>query len=135
MQQEISIIPFKFKNFNDLRELHHLQKYPQISEIKMKTLPKIGYIAYLGDSPIAAGFLRRVEGGFAQLDTFVSNPHFGSQVRHIGIEGVKSALLEEAKVLKLEGIIVLTDDGSIISRAVDTGFNVLEAHRILVKRL
>lgn len=101
----------------------------------MKTLPKIGYMAYLGDQPIAAGFLRRVEGGFAQMDTFVSNPHFGSQVRHNGIDGVKQALLSEAKLLKLEGIIALTSDLGIIGRAVETGFNVLEAHKILVKRL
>lgn len=135
MQQEISVIPFKFKNFKDLIELHSLQKYPEISEIKMKTLPKIGYMAYLGDQPIAAGFLRRVEGGFAQMDTFVSNPHFGSQIRHSAIEGVKCSLLSEARLLKLEGIIVLTNDLGIIGRAVDTGFNVLESHKILVKRL
>jgi hypothetical protein len=30
--------------------------------------PKIGYVAYDRNEPIAIGFIRKVEGGFGQLD-------------------------------------------------------------------
>lgn len=100
----------------------------------MKTLPKIGYMAFLGDQPIAAGFLRRVEGGYAQLDTLVSNPHFGSQIRHIAIGKVVSALLDEAKLLELEGVIAFTNDYSVITRAEAIGFHVLESHKLIALR-
>ena len=101
------------------------QQYMGISNIEMKTLPKIGYICLLNDQPIAAGFLRRVEGGFAQIDTLASNPHFGSQIRHEGISLVVSTLIEEAKRLKLNGILSLTNDSGILERAKSIGFHVI----------
>ena len=97
-----------------------------MSAVSYKTLPKIGYIAMIGTQPVAAGFLRRVEGGYAQLDTFVTNPWFGSQVRHEGIELVVDALLGEAKELNLLGIIAITKDSGILSRAKERGFVVVE---------
>lgn len=101
----------------------------------MKTLPKIGYIAFLGDTAIAAGFLRRVEGGYAQLDTLVSNPHFGSQVRHIAIDKVVQSLLDEAKLLKLQGVIAFTSDEGVLKRAEAIGFHVLESHKLIALRI
>lgn len=92
----------------------------------MKTLPKIGYIALLNGHPIAAGFLRRVEGGYGQIDCLTSNRLFGSQVRHDGINKVVNSLLEDAKDLKLKGIISFTGDKSIKERAEAIGFRVVE---------
>lgn len=97
----------------------------------MKTLPKIGYMALMNGHPIAAGFLRRVEGGYAQLDTLVTAKHFGSQVRHAGIEKVVDALIDDAKVLKLQGIIAFTSDNSIVKRAEDRGFSVLSDQKLI----
>lgn len=102
------------------------RKYEQIGTIKMSTLPKIGYIAMLNDQPIAAGFLRRVEGGYAQIDTLVSNTYFGSQIRHEGINKVVGSLIEDAKILKLEGIIAFTGDSGILKRAKELGFKVID---------
>lgn len=92
----------------------------------MKTLPKIGYIALLGGHPIAAGFLRRVEGGYGQIDCLTSNAHFGSLVRHQGIQKVVNSLINEAKDLKLKGIIAFSKDAGIVKRAEDIGFHVVE---------
>lgn len=80
----------------------------------------------LNDQPIAAGFLRRVEGGYAQMDTLVSNMHFGSIVRHEGITKVVNNLIEDAKVLKLEGVIAFTSDSGILKRAKELGFYALD---------
>jgi len=92
----------------------------------MQTLPKIGYIAFLSKQPIAAGFLRRVEGGYAQIDTLVSNPYFGSKIRNEGIDKVVNWLINDAKDLKLNGILAFTGEPSIIERAKDKGFTVFE---------
>lgn len=125
LDNEVSVIPFRFKYLSTLHELLDSNDYLNISEVNMKTLPKIGYIALLGGHPIAAGFLRKVEGGYAQIDTLTSNAHFGSQVRHMGINKVLDSLITDAKDLKLRGIISFTADTSIVKRAEDMGFHVV----------
>lgn len=99
------------------------QGYKDLSDAEYKTLPKIGYIAMLDKIPIAAGFLRKVEGNIiAQLDGLTSNPFFGSQIRHTGIKKVLDMLIADAKELKLKGIIAFTTDKSIVIRAETLGF-------------
>jgi len=110
------------------------RRYQFIETVTMQTLPKIGYIALLNNQPIAAGFLRRVEGGYAQIDTLVSNPYFGSQIRHLAIDKVVDWLINDAKELKLSGILAFTLEESIINRAKERGFTILE-HNILGMRL
>ena len=106
-----------------LIEMLESQKYHDIKSISMKSLPKIGFIACLGNQPIAAGFLRRVEGNIAQLDGLTSNAHFHGMIRHDGINLVVDALIEEAKRLKLDGIIATTSDLSIVARSKILGFH------------
>jgi hypothetical protein len=131
---EVSIIPFKFKYLGILHDILKSNDYLHISTVNMKTLPKIGYIALLGGHPIAAGFLRRVEGGYAQLDTLTSNKYFGSQVRHQGIKKVVDALLQDAKDLKLHGIIAFTEDSGVLSRAKELDFKELP-HKLIGLKL
>ena len=130
MQVEISVQPFRFKLLPMVMELHESQKYMGIEQITMKNLPKIGYVAVMGGHPIACGFLRRVEGGFAQIDTLASNAHFGSKIRNDGITTVVAALIQEAKDLKLRGIISITRDEGILKRAQSMGFHVVE-HKVI----
>ena len=101
------------------------QNYKQMNTIDYKTLPKIGYIATLGKEPIAVGFLRRVEPCYAQLDTLVSNAHFGSKIRHNGVSKVVDSLIREAKHLKLQGLIAHTEDKGTLVRAEELGFHVV----------
>lgn len=126
MRAEISIVPFKHKYLQLIIDLHNSQNYMGIEQISMKNLPKIGYIALLGTQPVACGFLRRVEGGFAQIDTLASNAHYGSQIRHEGVKQVVDSLVNESKRLKLRGIISLTKDISTIGRAKALGFHVVD---------
>ncbi len=101
------------------------QKYPDLHNIQYKTLPKIGYVATLGKQPIAVGFLRRVEPCFAQIDTLATNAYAGSILRHEGISKVVDALINEAKSLKLKGIIAHTQDSGTLVRAKAIGFHVV----------
>ena len=127
---EINLTPFRFKHLKALHDLLNSNDYIGISEVNMKTLPKIGYIATLNGHPIAAGFLRRVEGGYAQFDTLTTNKYFGSKVRHEGIVKVVDALIEDAKDLKLHGIIAFTTDAGVLSRASELGFKELP-HKLI----
>lgn len=128
MQQSLSVnvVPFKFKHLPLLLEMLNSRSYMGIATVNMKTLPKIGYIALLEGQPIAAGFLRRVEGGFAQLDGLTSNPYFGSIIRHEGIEKVVNSLIAEAKSLQLHGIIAFSSDKGVLSRSEGLGFQTVE---------
>lgn len=125
MDNDVSIMPFKFKHFKDLIDMLESQNYPDTHNITYKTLPKVGFIAYSGKIPIAAGFLRRVEPCFAQIDTLVSNGYFGSIYRHEGIKKVVDSLIEDAKRLKLKGIIAHTQDKGTLVRAEALGFHVV----------
>lgn len=87
----------------------------------------------MGGHPIACGFLRRLEGGFAQIDTLTSNKHFGSKIRHEGIVVVVDALILEAKRLKLTGILALTSDQGILDRAKALGFHDIPQYVIGLK--
>ncbi len=134
LDKELSIIPFRFKYLSTLHDLLNSNNYIGISDVNMKTLPKIGYIALLGGHPIAAGFLRRVEGGYAQLDTLTSNKMFGSLIRHQGIELVVNHLIQDAKDLRLKGIIAFTTDDGILERADQRGFTTL-THSVIALKL
>lgn len=131
MAVEVSIVPFKYKHLELLIEMLKSRDYMGVSEITMKTLPKIGYIALMGNQPIAAGFLRRVEGGYAQLDTLCSNAYFGSEIRHRGIQLVVDTLVNDAKSLKLSGIIAFTSDKGTLERALSIGFHVVASELVI----
>lgn len=120
---DISLIPFKHKHLPRLHEMLKSQEYAGTAHISTRTLPKIGYIALMNGQPIAAGFLRRLEPCFAQIDTLASNPFFGSLIRHAGISMVITALIQDAKELKLEGLIAFTNDSGVLSRAKDIGWH------------
>jgi hypothetical protein len=127
---KISVVSFEKKHFPLLLEMLSEHNH-NTAHITMKTLPKIGYIALLDKNPIAAGFLRRIEGDvLAQLDGLTSNPCFGSIIRHIGINEVVKAITTEAKQLKLKGIMAFTVDKSVLLRAEDLGFQRL-AHSVI----
>lgn len=127
----IEVVPFKHKHLYLLIEMLEGQNYPDIKSISFKTLPKIGYIALLDKQPIAAGFLRRIEGDIvAQIDGLTSNPFFGSIIRHHGINKILECLINDAKELKLKGLMAFTVDSSILVRAEAMGFRKV-AHSIL----
>lgn len=122
---DIHVIPFKFKHLSLLKDMHTSHHNALKVELSMKNLPKIGYIAMLGKQPVAAGFLRRVEPNIGQLDSFLSNPHLGGIIRHIGLQMVTKNLIQDAKDLGLVGVMVFTENKDILKRAQDEGFKVI----------
>lgn len=102
------------------------QNYIGISDITLDTLPAIGYIAMQSGFPVAAGFLRMVEGGYAQIDTLATNAKFKSEPRHKAISSVVDELIKSAKILELKGIIALSSDEGVLNRASSLGFHVVQ---------
>ncbi len=132
---KVHIVPFKHKHLSKLIEMLKDQNYAGLDEMQMQYLPKIGYMAFLEKVPVAAGFLRRVEGNLVgQIDGLTSNPHLGSIIRHKAINLIVDQLIEDAKTLKLKGLYAFTLDCSVSKRAVETGFQRTE-HEILALRL
>lgn len=99
----------------------------------LEQLPKLGYVAYIFDQPIAAGFLRMVEGELAQIDSLVSNKDFPSETRHAGITAVVDRLIQDAKNLKLKALFATTSDSGILSRAEKLNFKVINQTIIGIK--
>jgi hypothetical protein len=127
----IQVVPFKTRYLPQLHEMLEAQEYPGYQGITSDTLPRIGYIAMLGDQPIAAGFLRRVECDIvAMLDGLCSNPMFGSIIRHRAISQVVDLLINDAKHLKIETIIAFTKDEGILKRAKGIGFKMIDERLI-----
>jgi len=110
------------------------QNYAGIADVNMNTIPKIGYMVLMNNHPIAAGFLRKVEGNIAQLDGLTSNAYFGSLIRHQAIELVVDNLIRDAKSLKMKGIIATTADEGILKRAITLGFHIVP-HSVIALKL
>lgn len=125
LDNSLNLLVFKHKHYPLLQDMLKDQECPWKEFISYKTLPKIGYIVTLQDQPIATGFLRKVEGGYGQLDTFATNPYFGSKLRHAAIEMIVDALMDDAKRLKLHGLLVFSHDSGIIKRSEERGFKPL----------
>lgn len=87
-----------------------------------EAMPKIGCIAFEGRTPIAMGFLRRVEGGYAQFDGLISNPQALPSWRNAGIDLVSTKLLNLAKQLGIKGLVAMSADENTIMRSQRFGF-------------
>ena len=85
-------------------------------------MPKVGFIAFDGETPISFCFLRMVEGGVALIDSYTSNPECSRELRHEGNDLVVKACINEAKELKLRNLIAFTVDASTIERSYTHGF-------------
>jgi hypothetical protein len=129
----IKVLPFKYKHYGMLLTMLEDQKTAWLPTVSYKTLPKIGYIAILGKHPVAAGFLRRIEGGYGYVDTVVSNPHFGSQVRHDAISRIFELIMQEASDIGLVGVLGSTTDQGILKRALEWGYNICPDTLISIK--
>ena len=90
---------------------------PQPSE-----MPEIRYVASERGEPIAMGFLRRVEGGYAQLDGLITNPEAPGDMRSYAIDTVVAQLLETARQLEIKAVMATSIDKNTLERSKKFGF-------------
>jgi hypothetical protein len=113
------------KSDKEIIDMLHISNNVENFDIS-ENLPEIGFIATEGAIPVAAGFLRRIEGGYAQIDSLVSNKDMPGPMRHEALDKIVQTLITTAKTLKIKGIISYTQDKSVVMRAVATGFEVTQ---------
>ena len=116
---------YNLYHFKDLVLMHRLQESRIADILEEETVPAYGWIAYNGSIPVAAGFLRLIEGGYAQIDTLVSNPTTPSVVRHKAISQIVNNCVEDARWMRLKGIVSYTRDESVLKRAIAIGFQAM----------
>lgn len=103
---------------------------PEASEF-----PAIGYITYLEDVPVAVAFLRKVEGGFAQLDGLCTNPAVESTIRDKALDIVVTTILLAARDHGFKNVIAFTKDKNTRLRSQKHGFVELHEAAVIVHNL
>lgn len=132
----VDLIPYVPSLLPTLHTMLKSQGYYGIADIQNDTLPKIGFVAinWVADDmgvPVAAGFLRMVEGGFAQIDTLMTNAMQPAKMRDDTINLVVDRLIKEAKSLNLNGVLATSKDENTLKRALSIGFHIVEGHKVL----
>lgn len=97
-------------------------------------MPEHGFVAYDEGQPVAAGFLRRVEGNYALVDSLVTNPDAPGVVRNQAIDMVVKHLLFKAKRLGLKHLIAFSVDTNTLMRSERHGF-VRIPHAVIIADL
>lgn len=107
------------KHYDVLRDMLVKNNQPVLPP---HTFPRIGFLAYEGSVCIASAFLRKVEGGYAQLDGLCTNPEQPGHLRHIAIDKVVQCVLKRAAVLGLAHVMAFSVDAGTIERSKKHGF-------------
>jgi hypothetical protein len=88
----------------------------------LQEMPKIGFATINEGKLVAAVFLRRVEGGYGQIDGLTSNPSSSKEDRHLAIDMAVSALLSKSRELNIINILFTSEDEGTILRSHKYGF-------------
>jgi N-acetylglutamate synthase-like GNAT family acetyltransferase len=88
-------------------------------------MPETGFVAMYRGEPVAMAFIRKVEGGFAQLDGLTSNPDFPGDMRSEAIDCLVSHLMKQAKGMGIKSVMAYTKDENTLVRSAKHGFVVV----------
>lgn len=105
-----------------------------LNEELVHTLPQFGLIAFERELPIAAGFIRQVEGNYAILDSIISNPTADPSLRHRALDLIYKKCIHIAKLNGITRLIGTTADHGILTRSLNHGF-LITPHVYLIKLL
>lgn len=94
-------------------------------------MPETGFIAYSDGEPVAALFIRLVEGYGAQLDGLTSNPKAPANVRNEALDSVIYHCIERAKQLDLKQLLAFSLDEHTLTRVERIGFKPIE-HKAII---
>lgn len=83
--------------------------------------PEVGCLAFEDGLPVAAGFIRMVEGGYGQIDGLVTSPGALAPVRHDAINEILDKLVDMAQCLGVRQLFAFTSIDSVKRRAVAIG--------------
>lgn len=97
-------------------------------------LPVNGFIAKTEKKDaVCAGFLRMVEGGYAMLDSLITNPTQPPEVRDEAIDAVVKRLISAAEDWNITRILANTTDAHTLERSKRHGFTALPNTMIVLE--
>lgn len=111
--------------YDEDRDLSHINgwlKDRSRPEVDPYDVPDLGFVANFKNRPIAAGFLRQVEGQNALFDSLVSNPGATAEFRHIALDMVVDGIIRAAKVKDIHQILAFSIDEGTLKRALRHNF-------------
>lgn len=94
-------------------------------EPTLESIPAVGYTVTQNGNYVAFCFLRKVEGGFGQIDGLTSNPEITGVERNAALNLVVEACLDEAKAIGITHLVAFCEKMAPISRGMKYGFKVL----------
>lgn len=97
----------------------------------IENLPSYGLMVYSNDVPVAAGFLKMIEGGnSAILDSLITNGDLPAEQRDLALDLLVENILIDAKRLGIKHLLAFSSDKNTLVRATRFGFAQLEHHVI-----
>jgi hypothetical protein len=85
-------------------------------------LPVFGCVVYNSDTPIAIGFLRQIEDGFAMFDSIITDPNQPAEMRNEALDFLFDGLIKKAKSINIKQIFGFTLDANTVERSLKHGF-------------
>ena len=88
------------------------------------SLPKVGVMAeWLDGTPVAAGYLRVVEGGYAIIDSLIADPASDKTRRNEALDGIITRLIVDGRRLGMKSLLAICELPATIERAKTHGFD------------
>jgi len=116
----MEITPFHLET--ELETLNEWMRVRSLYAVTKETLPKIGFMAYVSDVPIACLFLRSCEGNFCMGDLIITNPGAPAQDRHEALNELFEVGIKVARDLGYIAVLAYSADDSTLVRLEKHGF-------------
>jgi hypothetical protein len=128
-KSEITSIPFQMTGRNHELLKTWLNGY-LLDESELVNLPKLGLMVSHCNAPVGVAFLRTIEGGKGLIDGFLADPKCEPSIKTKCLDRLILDLIELAKFNDMTGIIGLTTNKKVITRASKLGFSLMD-HTLL----
>lgn len=96
-----------------------------------KVVPEVGFIA----EGVAAGFLWIMEHKIAMLDSFVTSPIMGGQVRHAALNAIIDEMKHYCSEAGIKRVICITNNREVGIRCSQNGVKPLGGYTLFAKEL
>lgn len=118
----MKLIPYNPNNSAHLNMLREMLIARDMSELHSAGVPEHSWIVVENDQPIAFGGLRKVEGGMAIMDSYLTNPNAPSDLRHKALEWLTYKLIKISRHYLVTKLLAFSQSDEIFNRAKSHGF-------------
>lgn len=93
-----------------------------LQPIMESSTPKLGYITYKEGKPLAAVFIRLVEGGYGQMDGLIRDKSLSKEEASVALDLCVNKAIESAKEAGISGLMAYTRDRTTMERSFKHGW-------------